>query len=101
MIKLLLTAFFAFVAPPTDIRHSFFIAGPEFTGIIDEEGKESFKAAKAGARDGFVLDNGHLLIAWADEVQSLAETGKFDFSIGVPPKMMRSGPASDWKTAIR
>lgn len=50
------------------IRHAFFIAGPTFTGIIDESGKESWDAGRAGARDGFVLASGNLLIAWADEV---------------------------------
>jgi hypothetical protein len=50
------------------IKHSFFIAGPSFTGIIDEDGNEAWNAGRAGARDGFVLPNGNLLIAWADEV---------------------------------
>lgn len=52
-----------------EIRHSFFIAGPSFTGIIDESGKEVWDAGKAGARDGFVLPNGNVLIAWSDEVK--------------------------------
>jgi hypothetical protein len=50
------------------IRHSLFIAGPSFTGIIDEQGKEIWNSGRAGARDGFVLKNGNVLIAWADEV---------------------------------
>ena len=52
-----------------DIRHSVFIAGPSFTGIIDEDGKETWNSGKNGARDGFVLENGNVLIAWADEVK--------------------------------
>ena len=52
-----------------DIRHSFFLAGPSFTGIIDEEGNEVWNAGRAGARDGYVLPNGHVLIAWSDEVK--------------------------------
>ena len=51
------------------IKHSFFIAGPSFTGIIDEEGRETWDSGKAGARDGFVLSNGNVLIAWGDEVK--------------------------------
>ncbi len=51
------------------IKHSFFIAGPSFTGIIDEEGREAWDSGKAGARDGFVLPNGNVLIAWGDEVK--------------------------------
>ena len=50
------------------VRHSLFIAGPTFTGILDEEGNESFDAGRPGARDGFVLQNGNLLVAWSDEV---------------------------------
>lgn len=51
------------------IRHSLFIAGPNFTGILDEDGNEHWKASRNAARDGFVLDNGHVLIAWNDEVK--------------------------------
>ena len=52
-----------------EIRHSFFIAGPTFTGIIDEDGKEAWDSGRASARDGFVLPNGNVLIAWGDEVK--------------------------------
>ncbi|MFM9965578.1 MAG: hypothetical protein ACKV2Q_30705 [Planctomycetaceae bacterium] len=54
-----------------DIQHSFFIAGPSFTGIIDEEGREAWNSGRAAARDGFVLPNGNVLIAWNDEVKEL------------------------------
>jgi len=53
------------------IRHSFFIAGPSFTGIIDEEGKEAFDAGRPAARDGFVLASGNVLVAWTNEVLEL------------------------------
>jgi hypothetical protein len=53
------------------IRHSFFIAGPTFTGIIDEDGKEMWSANRPAARDGFILPNGNALIAWGDEVREL------------------------------
>lgn len=52
-----------------ELRHSFFIAGPTFTGIIDEEGREAWDSGKPAARDGFVLPNGNVLIAWSDEVK--------------------------------
>ncbi|HEX5023907.1 MAG TPA: hypothetical protein VFV68_01485 [Agriterribacter sp.] len=52
--------------PPT---HSFFMAGPEFTGIIGEKGEAIWNAGKAGARDGYVLPNGNILICWSDEVK--------------------------------
>jgi len=52
--------------PPT--AHAFLVAGPTFTGIIDEQGREQWSAPRAGARDGWVLSNGHVLVAWANEV---------------------------------
>lgn len=58
------------IAPDSQetIRHSVFIAGPDFTGIIGEDGKETWNSGKPGARDGYVLPNGNVLICWADEV---------------------------------
>ena len=53
------------------IRHSIFIAGPTFTGILGEDGDEIWSAGKAGARDGCVLPNGNVLIAWSDDVREL------------------------------
>lgn len=53
------------------LRHSFFIAGPTFTGIIDEDGTEVWDAKRPAARDGFILPNGNALIAWGDEVREL------------------------------
>ena len=59
-----------------EIKHSFFIAGPSFTGIIGEDGSEVWNAGKAGARDGYVLPNGNVLIAWSNEVRELTREGK-------------------------
>jgi hypothetical protein len=53
------------------IRHSLFIAGPDFTGIINEDGTEAWNAGRKSARDGFVLDNGNVLIAWDNEVKEI------------------------------
>ena len=53
----------------SDTHHSFFIAGPDFTGIINETDEVVWDSGKPAARDGYVLDNGHLLICWADEVR--------------------------------
>lgn len=72
-----LTAYmpFHFVSGKTEqqtskaITHSFFLAGPQFTGIIGEKGEEIWNSGKAGARDGFVLPNGNILICWSDEVK--------------------------------
>jgi hypothetical protein len=58
------------------IRHSLFIAGPNFTGIIDEEGKEIWNSGKNGARDGFVLPSGNVLIAWSGEAKEFTREKK-------------------------
>ncbi len=50
------------------ISHSFFLAGPSFTGIIDESGQVMWDAGRPGARDGFVLPNSNILICWSNEV---------------------------------
>ena len=50
------------------VTHSFFVAGPSFTGIIDEAGNTSWDIERPKARDGYVLPNGNVLICWADEV---------------------------------
>ena len=52
----------------TSIAHAFFIAGPSFTGIIDEQGKTQWSAPRPSARDGWVLPNGNVIIAWSNEV---------------------------------
>jgi hypothetical protein len=62
-----------------EIRHSFFVAGPTFTGIIDEAGKPVWDSGRRGARDGFVLPNGNVLIAWGDEVKELTREKKVVF----------------------
>ena len=53
----------------SSIKHSFFVAGPTFTGIIDESGEEVWDSGRAGARDGWVLEDGNVLIAWGDVVR--------------------------------
>jgi hypothetical protein len=49
------------------VSHAFLIAGPTFTGIIDEHGREEWAAPRPGARDGWLLANGHALFTWGDE----------------------------------
>ena len=51
------------------ISHSIFILGPEFTGIVDEEGNTVWDSGRAGARDGYVLPNGNILICWNEVVK--------------------------------
>ena len=72
-LSILLLSVSSMVATNSDepIRHSFFIAGPTFTGIIGEDDAEIRDAGAPAARDGFVLPNGNLLIAWSGEVKEL------------------------------
>lgn len=78
-----------------DIKHSFFIAGPTFTGIIDEDGKEAWDSGKAAARDGFVLPNGNVLIAWSDEVKEFTRDKQIVF------RFARSADAKEIGTVER
>ncbi|MGW9685321.1 beta-propeller domain-containing protein [Flagellimonas sp. 2504JD1-5] len=77
------------------ISHSFFIAGPEFTGIIDEAGNVAWDSEKPGARDGYVLKNGNILICWADEVR------EFNKKKEVILKYKRSEEHMELGTAVR
>ena len=61
------------------IRHSFFVAGPTFTGIIDEAGQEAWDSGRPAARDGYILPNGNALIAWVDEVVEIKPTKEVVF----------------------
>lgn len=63
-------------------RHSFFIAGPTFTGIIDEDGQEVFNASRPAARDGYVLSSGNVLVAWTNEVLEMTRDRRVVFRYG-------------------
>ena len=76
---LTLTALLQSASADDPIKHSFFIAGPTFTGIIAEDGTEAWNADKPAARDGFILPNGNALIAWGDEVKELTRDKKVVF----------------------
>ncbi|WP_406695930.1 hypothetical protein V5E97_33540 [Singulisphaera sp. Ch08] len=71
LVVALLSGLLATPVSAEEIRHSIFIAGPSFTGIIDEAGKEIWDAGRPGARDGYQLPNGNLLIAWDSEVKEI------------------------------
>lgn len=73
------------------IKHSLFIAGPQFTGIIDEEEKVVWDAGRPGARDGFVLENGNLLIAWTNEVLEQTRDKKVVFRYAISPENQEIG----------
>lgn len=69
-----------------EIRHSFFVAGPSFTGIIGEDGEEVWNSGRNGARDGFVLENGNILIAWGNEVKEFTRDKEvvFHYTLAKP-----------------
>ena len=79
----------------TGITHSFFIAGPDFTGMIDEQGKETWNAGQPGARDGLVLPNGNILICWGDVVK------EFDKNKDVIFSYKKSAAENELGTAVR
>lgn len=76
LLAVLLFALSGIASAAEDVRHSFLIAGPNFTGIIDEDGKEVWDAGKAGAREGWVLPGGNVLIVWSDEVKEFTREKK-------------------------
>ncbi|MFP6603419.1 MAG: hypothetical protein VB862_12885 [Pirellulaceae bacterium] len=76
-----------------EIHHSFFVAGPTFTGIIDEAGKPVWDSGRAGARDGAVLPNGNILIAWNNEVKEFTRDKKVVFHYQKSPTCKELGTA--------
>ncbi len=75
----------------TPIKHSFFVAGPTFTGIIDEAGNESWDSGRGGARDGWVLPGGNVLIAWGDVVREFTRDKKVVFEYNLDPENQEIG----------
>jgi hypothetical protein len=75
----ILTAIFLFAAcsqeagllsdEPSAIRHSYLVMGAK-TAIIDEAGKPIWEYT-GGSRDGFVLPNGNVLIAFSNRVEEV------------------------------
>ena len=66
--------------------HAIFYAGPDFTGILGERGETIWDSGRAGARDGWVLENGNVLIAWANEVRELprSHASVFHYALAEP-----------------
>ncbi len=76
-----------------DIQHSFFIAGPSFTGIIAEDGTEQWNSGRAAARDGYVLPSGNILIAWSDEVKEFTPGKQIIFAYKLSAENQEIGTA--------
>ena len=60
------------------IRHSYLVLGAR-TAIIDEAGDVEWEYA-GGSRDGFVLPNGNLLVAFADRVEEVTRDKQIVFA---------------------
>lgn len=73
-------ALFAQCKATKPITHSFFIAGPTLTGIIGEDHQIIWQADKPAARDGYILDNGNMLICWSDSVKEFNRKNELVFS---------------------
>ncbi len=56
------------------LRHSYLVLGSK-TAIIGEDGKARWEYS-GGSRDGFVLPNGNVLIAFADRVEEVVPAGE-------------------------
>lgn len=74
-----------------EIRHSFFIAGPSYTGIIGEDNSEVWNSGRPGARDGYVLPSGNVLIAWSDEVKEFTREKQVIFTYKLSPENREIG----------
>lgn len=82
-----------FLPAAEQIRHSFFVAGPTFTGILGEDGSPLWDAGRAGARDGYVLDNGNVLIAWNNMVREISRERAIIFEYKISPSNKEIGTA--------
>lgn len=69
-----------------DIRHSYLVMGAK-TAIIGEDGKAEWEY-HGGSRDGFVLPNGNVLLAFSDRVEEVTRDGKqvFLYKLAAPNK---------------
>ena len=63
--------------PESTVRHSYLVLGGK-TAIIGEDGKAEWEYA-GSSRDGFVLPNGNILIAWADRVEEVTREKQIVF----------------------
>ena len=71
----------SFAADSSDsspIRHSYLVLGGK-TAIIGEDGKAAWEY-RGGSRDGFVLPNGNVLIAFADRVEEVTREKQVVFT---------------------
>jgi hypothetical protein len=73
------------------IKHSYLVLGAK-TAIIAEDGKVAWEHA-GGSRDGFVLPNGNVLLAYSNRVEEVAVDQKIVFSYKLDPENKEIGTA--------
>ncbi len=83
--------------PDIPITHSFFVAGPNFTGIMDENARIIWNTERPGARDGFVLPNGNVLICWSEEVIEFDQDKRVLFNYKKPDQAKELGTVARLK----
>lgn len=73
------------------IHHSYIVFGNR-TAIISETGQIEWEYT-GGSRDGFVLPNGNILIAWSDRVQEVTRNKQVVFEWTLSPENREIGTA--------
>ncbi|MFN6137003.1 MAG: hypothetical protein ACK480_00705 [Planctomycetota bacterium] len=73
------------------IKHSYLVLGAK-TAIIAEDGKVVWEHA-GGSRDGFVLPNGNVLLAYSDRVEEVTKNKEVVFSYKLDPANKEIGTA--------
>ena len=76
---------------PSTIRHSYLVMGAK-TAIIGEDGKASWEY-RGGTRDGFVLPDGNVLLAFSDRVEEVTRDKQVVFTYRLSPENGELGTA--------
>lgn len=71
------------------IRHSYLVLGGR-TAIIGEDGQPAWEY-RGGTRDGFVLPNGNVLLAWSDRVEEVTPGKQVVFAYDRNPENKELG----------
>jgi hypothetical protein len=73
------------------VQHSYLVLGSR-TAIIEEDGVASWEYS-GGSRDGFVLPNGNVLLAYADRVEEVTRDSAVVFKYSLPATNKEIGTA--------
>ena len=89
LLSFLLTSVTALSAGKPAVRHSYLVMGTK-TAIIDEAGKVEWEYT-GRTRDGFVLPNGNVLLAYLDRVEEVKRDKEIVFSYKLSPENKEIG----------